>query len=301
MSSFTVFILCHNRPDDARRAIDSVLRQNDSDFELIVSDNSSDESVSSMLAEHFPQVRCVRRSPVLPALEHMNRCVDEAQGDLFCLFHDDDLMSPDFVGQMRQLANQWPDAVAIGCNAHIESHGVLEEQPSFRSRRQIDTIAGPDDLAARYFSRSQNGIAPFPGYVYNRHRVGSTRLRTNGGKYADVSWLIELCRKGRLVWTREPLMTYRIHGSNDGGIESRRDRLRFLGFMKAPPLPLEPEVIRDYRCSFIYKPLQKSSRPDQPWRRAIANGFLKTYHWHRYIHWRTYRFILARLFIRSLQ
>lgn len=301
MPSLTVFILCHNRPDDARRAVESVLSQSDAAFELIVSDNSSNDSVSQMMAEHFPQVRCRRRSPVLPALEHFNQCIDEVQTDLFCLFHDDDLMAPHFVAEMRRLAELHSDAIAIGCNAWIETLGVRETHPSFAALRPVSRIARPDELASRYFSRSQNGIAPFPGYVYSQRLVGATRLMAQGGKYADVSWLLQLCQQGPFIWTREPLMTYRMHGGNDGNVESRRDRLRFLAYLKARQSVLNREILRDYRCSFIYKPLQKSARSNQPWRLEVAGRFLRSYHWHRYASWRTYRFILTRLFIRTFQ
>jgi glycosyltransferase involved in cell wall biosynthesis len=255
MTTLTVFVLCHNRADLARQTLESILNQTDKEFDLVVSDNSSDEKVSLMLQAEFPQIRCRRRVPMLAQLEHFNRCIDEVRTDYFCLFHDDDLMHPEFVARMKTVLDTHPEIVACGCNARKESFGKIERRPSFLALGQLEWITSPRVLAQRYFGRAQSGIAPFPGYIYRRSRVGELRLPDEGGKYADVAWLLTLSMKGRLVWVTAPLMTYRMHGGNDGGVESLRDRLRFLGFMKQNLSMLGKDLLTEYRGSFIYKPI----------------------------------------------
>lgn len=92
MSSLTIFVLCHNRPDFTRQTLRSILDQTDGDFELVVSDNSSNDEVEQMVRAEFPQVDLRRRVPMFRQLEHFNRCIDEAETDYFCLFHDADLI-----------------------------------------------------------------------------------------------------------------------------------------------------------------------------------------------------------------
>lgn len=282
MKTLTIYILCHNRPVDARQAILSVIRQDDQAFTLIVSDNSSNDEVEHMVKSEFPKISYIRRVPMLPALDHFNRCIEDAQSDYFCLFHDDDLMSPDFVSAMKKDMRDYPSAIAFGCNANIESFGKLGRRPSFRSFRSHELIASPRDLAMRYFSRAQSGIAPFPSYVYNRHKVGAQRIPVDGGKYADVTWLLNLAKTGQIVWINQSLMTYRMHASNDGNVESLRDRLRFLRYLKKNRLQIGDSVLQDYRCSFIYKRISKFEDVLRLNRRKVANSFLKNYRWSRY-------------------
>nr|WP_246559443.1 glycosyltransferase family 2 protein [Geoanaerobacter pelophilus] len=277
----TIYILCHNRPDFARQTIQSVLGQSSQAFELIVSDNSSNDDVGLMLGDEFPDVTYIRRAPMLQPLEHFNRCIEEAQTDYFCLFHDDDVMSQDYVEEMEKCLEAYPLAIALGCNAKIESFGKLEARSSFRSFRQHEIIKSPQDLARRYFSGAQSGIAPFPGYLYNRQLVADERLPVEGGKYADVTWLLNLAGKGSVVWINKPLMTYRIHGSSDGTVESLRDRLRFLGYLKKNRTILGNGVLSDYR-SFIYKKFLKSEIGSCSKRYLLAASFLKSYRWSRY-------------------
>ena len=218
---------------------------------------------------------------MLKPLEHFNCCIDEARTDYFCLFHDDDVMSPDFVESMGKCLTVYPAAIACGCNAKIESFGKLETRTSFRAFRNYEIITTPRNLARRYFSRAQSGIAPFPGYVYKRELVGDQRLSVEGGKYADVTWLLNLAGKGSIVWVNKPLMTYRIHESNDGGFESLRDRLRFFGYLKQNRVVFGEGLLNDYR-SFIYKKILKSHVGPHSRRHTLIISFLNRHRWSRY-------------------
>ncbi|MDI1246507.1 MAG: glycosyltransferase family A protein [Rhodoferax sp.] len=300
MEILSLFILCHNRPDDARLAIRSVLAQSDKAFSLTVSDNSSNDEVQCMIQNEYPDVHYVRRLPMLPALEHFNRCIDEVQTGYFCLFHDDDLMGADFVAGFSEYLQKFPEMIAYACNAHIESFGKLQQKLSFLSCRNTETISSPRVLAARYFSRAQLGIAPFPAYVYSKERIGKLRFEPDGGKYADVTWLLGLSMKGPVLWISRPLMTYRIHASNDGATESRRDRLRFLAFIKKNHALLGNAILQDYRCSFVYKTILKSPDRSHPIRRRIAKAFVKHYRWARYARLETYQALAKRVLVKWL-
>lgn len=294
MPSLQLFVLCHNRPADTRQVLRSVLQQTDTDFQLLVSDNSSTDEVQALVQAEFPQVPYIRRTPMLPALEHFNQCIAEASSDYFCLFHDDDLMDPDFVAGMKQAAKEAPEAVAIACNARIERFGKIEAKLSFQSATAREAIGSAENLAARYFSRAQSGIAPFPGYVYHTRKVADSRIPQDGGKYSDVTWLLSLARKAPVVWLSQPLMTYRMHGGNDGNTESRRDRLRFLAFLKRNTGWLGTEILQDYRTSFIYKTLLREAGPQQNRRREIARAYVGHYRWARYGRLSTYRALIQR-------
>lgn len=298
MSSLSIFILCHNRPDDARRAILSALTQTDRDYQLIISDNSTDDRVESLIRQEFASLNYVRRLPQISALEHFNRCIEEATDSHVCLFHDDDLLAPDFVKQVKSTIEHYPDAIAIGCNAHIEVSGKLQPKLSFLSRHTHEVITSPGHLARRYFSRHQSGIAPFPGYVYQRQRLGITRFVPSEGKYSDVTWLLRLAELGQFVWIRHPLMTYRIHGSNDGLQESRRDRLRFLAYLKQQRSSLGDGLLDDYRCSFIYKPIVHGPQTDHIRRWNLAIRFLHVYGWRRYLRLDTYLSVIQRAIVK---
>lgn len=298
MTSLTIYILCHNRPDYARQAILSVLGQISRAFMLVVSDNSSNDDVERMVKSEFPDVHYVRRTPILTFLEHLNSCIEETHSEYFCLFHDDDVMNPDFVEVMSECQRAYPAAVAFGCNARIERFGKPEKRTFFRSFRKHELIDTPRNLASRYFSRAQSGFAPFPGYVYNRRLVGDQRLPVEGGKYADVTWLLSLARKGRIVWVNMPLMTYRLHGGNISNAESLRDRLRLLGFLKKNHAEFGTGVLKDYRYSFIYKRIQKACIGYACGRCRTVISFVHHYRWSRYARLDYYKALVVRALVK---
>lgn len=299
MPNLHIFILCHNRPDDARQAIASVLAQTDTNYTLTISDNSSNDAVEQMAREHFPHADYVRRQPMLRAEEHFYSCISEGlKSDYFVLFHDDDLMAPDYVSAMWKAALEYPAAIAIGCNAWTEINGVIQKRTYFEAGRPYEIITDSKDLIYRYFGRGQSGIAPFPGYLYKSEGVGSSRPPLNDGKYGDVIWLLSLADKGQIIWVRQPLMTYRFHGGNNGLQESRYSRLRLIGHIKRNKGRWGLGLLEDYRCSFIYKPLLRAGAKSTPARRQLARAFLRRYRWARYLRLDTYRSLIRRALVK---
>ena len=293
--ALTIYILCYNRPDFARQSILSVLGQTSQEFKLIVSDHSNNDAVEKMVSQNFPNLTYIRRPQTLKHLEHFNRCMDEVKTEYYCLFHDDDVMAPHFVETMLEFTTKYPDAAAWASNAYIETNGKIEKRPSFLSYQQYKVFNGPMRLARCYFSRNQSGIAPNPGYIYNRRLVGEQRFIVDGGKYADVSLLLDIARQGPIIWLNRPLMTYRIHGKNLGSTESLPDRIRFLAYLKKYKQTLGLEILQDYRSSFIYKRILQNGFQGKLKRFAIAQSYINFYPLYHYTRWSTYLTLLERV------
>lgn len=291
----TIYILCYNRPDFARESIQSVLAQTNQKFKLIISDHSSNDEVMDMVRNNFSDIRYIRRPKELKHLEHFNICIDEVETEYYCLFHDDDIMDPLFVHSMIECIRAYPDTAAYACNSYIETSGKVEPRLSFLSKRRYEAIDSPRNLAERYFSRNQSGIAPNPSYVYSRRLAGDQRFIVDGGKYADVSLLLDILLQGPIIWLNVPLMTYRMHGNNLGSVESLPDRLRFLGYLKKHRQIFGEDLLLDYRCSFIYKKILKNGKYLSSKRYRLAKKLLSTYGFERYTRFSTYRVLIIRL------
>jgi glycosyltransferase involved in cell wall biosynthesis len=296
--SLTIYILCYNRPDSAKLSILSVLAQSCQNFKLIVSDHSSNDSVRDMVREAFQNISYVRRSHKLKHLEHFNLCMDEVETDYYCLFHDDDTMHKDFVKNIFECIWKFPVAMAYASNAYIETNGNIERRTAFLSRNKYELIESPQVLAAKYFSRHQSGIAPNPSYIYSRHMVGGIRFIVDGGKYADVALLLDMLQVASIIWINKPLMTYRIHGNNLGGIESIPDRLRFLGYLKKNKEIFSGALIQDYRRSFIYKNVVDRLDNSRSRRKRVLQSFLNYYYLYHYTRFGTYKALLLRAIVK---
>jgi len=298
MQTITICILCRNRPEYARQAILSILEQTYKNFELLVSDNSSNDEVQNMMKREFPEVCYIRRAPPQELWEHINRCIEELRSEYFCLFHDDDVMKPEFVETVETYLRAYPAAIAFGCNAEVETCGKKEARNFFRSFRKQEVLTMPREMAERYFSRAQSGFPPFPGYVYNRSMIGDQRLPYDGGKYADVTWLLNLIRKGNIVWITKPLMIYRYHENNYGKTESVQDRLKFLAYLKSNRAEFGEGILKDYRYSFVYKKLLKTCENRSLIRCRTAASFKNYYRWNRYLRLDYYKALIVRALVK---
>jgi hypothetical protein len=159
-------------------------------------------------------------------------------------------------------------------------------------------VGGPRNLALRYFSPNQSGIAPNPSYIYSRSLVGDQFFLVDGGKYADVTLLLDILQKGKILWLNKALMTYRIHGGNLGSAESAPDRLRFLGYLKKHRKLLGEDVVRDYRYSFIYKKIANNLESVRSKKYKVGSKFSNSYVFYRFLRVSTYKKLLKRALIK---
>lgn len=250
-----IYLLTHNRPIQAIEAIESILTQLDRRFQLIVSDNSSTDELRYLIGDR-QDILYIKRPTMLSGIDHGNLCLSEIQSDYFTLFHDDDLMLPNFVKDFWRAQSLFPEVVAFGTNAIVERHGISSGL-SFKSAKPYVGPISSNDLLRRYFSHHQLGIAPLPSYIYKKDAIQDLCFDVSGGKYADVQWLSQWAAKGKMMWISDPMMVYRLHEGNDGNFESRRDRLRFLAYLKRSGDLFSPEILSDYR-NFLYKKLLPS-------------------------------------------
>ena len=259
--SVQLFILSRDRVDFCREAVVSAIGQTYANCQVVVSDNSESENVAEMLAKEFPEVVVIRRKPTLPALSHFNILIDEAVSPLMVLFHDDDVLEPEYVDQMVSLFQQHPEVAAVGCNAKILRGISSTGLPFMGAFRGTVKLRRPFDLLEPYLSISLTSPAPFPGYMYRTSIIRGLGLNAEyGGKHADVSFLANILARGPMVWTSECLFRYRFHGQNDSSKESIADRLRWLRhiYVSYGVHPKSRDVI-DYKFLYWIKWLQQNS------------------------------------------
>ena len=278
MSDLTLFLVTHNRPHDAIRAINSILGQDNPRFDLVVSDNSSNRELAELITADYPNVEYRKRDSALTALEHFNLCISEVKSEYFSLFHDDDLMLPNYVSSFWLAQRQFPKAIAFGGNALIE-HNDHVIGVAFKAAADYEVINCPDELAAKYFSPHQLGISPFPSYIYRRSDVCRLAFDLHAGKYSDVQSLLQLVDCDPFVWIKEPMMVYRLHGSNDSNTESFGDRLKFLAFLKHDGQIVSTLTLLNYRRFLYKKYLSRMARSAVEKRKKLIKHFLACSHW----------------------
>lgn len=231
-----IYILSRDRPDFLKEAIDSALNQNypSTEFEIIISDNSESDSVEKMIIQSYPEkeFKYVRRRPSLSSEEHFQLVVSELNSRYAVLFHDDDILYPNYIKKMLPEIRCNNNIAAVGCNATIFEKNPSRSNGEMCSSLLSKKIDNEKDFLMRYLPGGA-GIAPYPSYMYCTKYLKHVFLNnTVKGKHADVAILSSLLNYGVILWLAEPLMYYRVHSSNDSVIENIPDRLSLLRYMK---------------------------------------------------------------------
>lgn len=111
----TIGLPVYNGGEALRRALDCLLAQTDSNFELLISDNASTDGVTEVITEEYrcrdPRIRVVRQPENLGAQGNFIWLAQHARGDYFMWAAHDDFWSPNYVEVMSDCLTRSPNAV----------------------------------------------------------------------------------------------------------------------------------------------------------------------------------------------
>lgn len=227
-----IFLLTHNRSNYVLKAAHSILAQDYDNFELVVSDNSTEETTRQLFQTfRHANMRYIKREPNIPTSQHFYKIHCEASADYFILFHDDDLMKPGFLSTVMATFHENITLMAVATNAIT----MIDERPTgtpilVEDDRATVVMRSPDILAERYLNFQP--VPPFSSYVYNRRGLDDLMpVYAHGGKYSDVGFLMDILQRGSIVWLMKPLMYYRRHPGQDSQTPVLVDRLSLLRYI----------------------------------------------------------------------
>ena len=209
----TVAIPTCNGAAHLAHAVGSVLAQERVDFELVVSDDrSDDDTIAVVRAAAGDRARVVVNAERLGLAGNWNRCAALARTPLVAIFHQDDLMLP---GHLSAHATSFAADTAVGLTASasvvIDEHG----QPVSPTVVEQGGL-GPIDLI---FEAGQLAPSMARG---NPLRCSAVTLRVaafqeDGGFDASLRYVVDwdcwlrISRKWRTAWLARPTVQMRWH------------------------------------------------------------------------------------------
>ena len=120
---FSALLPTRNRLEYLRFAVDSVLRQDDPDWELVISDNDSEDDIAGYVASlGDDRVRYVRTDSFVPVSENWNNALRHGTGDYFVMLGDDDALLPGYFAAMRRHLERFGEPQAIYTGAMLYAY-----------------------------------------------------------------------------------------------------------------------------------------------------------------------------------
>lgn len=123
----TVGIMAYNEEKYLALTLDNILKQEFSDYEIIIADNASEDAtgeIAQKYAKQYPFIRYIRQSRNIGAIQNYNTLVRESQGEYFVLAGAHDLWSDHYLTKLTNALDDRPDAVlASGLTNWIDEEG----------------------------------------------------------------------------------------------------------------------------------------------------------------------------------
>jgi len=229
MAKVSVCIPTYNRSDYLKYSVNSVLNQTYSDFELIICDDGSTDNTAEIVNNfNDSRIKYICHPQNIGRSKNMRSGFENATGEYFIKFDDDDALTPDFLSKTVAILEENKNIDFVCTN-----HWVIDAN---NNRNEIATKENSDKWGK---SKLKQGIIDnliYQTFVLQSLQVGSSLFRYQALKDVDYmnpladgcedfDLLVRMAIEGKQgYFLPEFLMEYRFHGQQN----SLRQNLHFL-------------------------------------------------------------------------
>lgn len=139
---FSVLLPTRNRLEYLRYAIETVRRQDYSEWEIIVSDNHSEEDISGYIHSlDETRIRYIRTKSFIPVTDNWNNALTSCTGDYIVMLGDDDGLMPGYFSRLVTLFHQFPDPDYVYLGGYFFAYsGAVAGSPDGFLRRDSNSL-----------------------------------------------------------------------------------------------------------------------------------------------------------------
>lgn len=194
-----------------REALDSILAQTYTDFELIISDNASTDDTAAICleyAERDSRIIYSRNPRNIGGTNNENLTITKARGEYFCLAAHDDKYAPTFLETGVAVLDRMPEIVICYCHVTVidQNGGFVQilqygKGTSMQPSRRLRELYGRDHYCEMTYGLMRLDV------------LRKTRLYKNYSD-SDRTLLCELALRGRFYEVPEALFFKRQYPAN---------------------------------------------------------------------------------------
>ncbi|ARU32302.1 hypothetical protein CAP31_11825 [Sulfuriferula sp. AH1] len=211
----SVVIPTYNRAAYLDAAIASVLAQRGADFEIIVSDNCSQDETAAVVGKYLAdsRVRYHRNEENIGMVRNWRKAVFEhASGDWFVLLSDDDyLVDPDYLAKASRLIEDNPSVVVVYAEGYMLNESTGEQKPIVLPFEGV--VKGVDVFLSRGTIKPQD--LTLCNIVFNRSMAAELNAFSDPDNiFCDSELFLKLTLLGDVGVVKGPVSVYRFHPGN---------------------------------------------------------------------------------------
>jgi glycosyltransferase involved in cell wall biosynthesis len=216
----------HNSEKYLRAALDAILAQTYTDFELIISDNASSDCTAEICKSYAakdPRIKYFSNAHNLGANPNINKSFELSCGEYFKWAFYDDLVAPDFLAKCVEVLDQNPEVVLC-----VPKANIIDENGKFlgvHEYRADTTLSKPHLRFRNVVLNSDSGWEIFG--LIRANTLSKTALHASYPG-SDLVLIAELTLHGRFHILPDALSYPRVHAEQLWMlIPKERDRVVF--------------------------------------------------------------------------
>jgi len=196
----TAFNRAHLLPD----TLDSILAQSFPDFELIISDDCSEDRTQEVCREYVQRdsrVKYFRNAANLNMPENLNAAIRSARGDYIANLHDGDVFHPDLIRKWKEALDNYPSTGFV-----FNSYRGIDHKGRERIFREPYPALIPGRVLGRrllsLWTSCVYGMVMARRQVYDKLGLFDSKF----GNFSDVDMWLRIARDYDVAYVDEPLM-----------------------------------------------------------------------------------------------
>ena len=248
---FSVLIPTRNRLKYLQYAIETVLKQDYADWELIVSDNNSSEDIEGYICSlNDLRIKYYRTDQFVPVTDNWNNALHKSSGEYVIMLGDDDALMKGYFSAIARITEEFNAPDFIYTSSFIYAYpGVIKEFPEGHLWRDCHSISSSTEPfwigrqeALHLVQSSMNFRMLFP---YNMQHSAINRkfidaLKDKGeffqSPYPDFyATNVMFLKAKRIVIYQRPLVTIGITQSSYGFFHFNKKEKQGMEFLKNTP------------------------------------------------------------------
>ena len=212
MIKLTVVIPTFNRAELLKKSIQSVLNQTYQDFKLIILDNNSNDKTEEIVKEFSDKrIHYVKNEINIGVFPNMNKAFELSDSEYLIIFHDDDIMKPEFLRKETEILDKYDDVVAVASNVEM-----MDDDEKFLSEKNFSITQNlffeKYQFIETYFKSGLYLPCPTVMFRMSFIKENNLRFRELVGACADLYFWEEINTYDiKLCLLKEPLIKYRVH------------------------------------------------------------------------------------------
>jgi glycosyltransferase involved in cell wall biosynthesis len=273
MPKISVVIPTYTRAKYLDEAIASVLAQRGADFEIIVSDNCSQDETAAVVSKYLTdsRVRYFRNDENIGMVRNWRKAVFEyASGDWFILLSDDDyLIDADYLTKASRLIADNPSLVLVYAEGYMLNEETGEQKPLVLPFAGV--VHGVEIFLSRGTVKPQD--LTLCNIVFNRPMAVELNAFANPDNiYCDSELFLKLALMGDVGVVQGAVSVYRFHPGNLMKSVSQSPNLIYgnLDHLIAPYLFAQQRITPEQLALF-----RKNTKLD----RYVGNSLLQLAHY----------------------